>query len=656
MIDHTKSTEVDCIYDVPREKKNIAIVVSGQLRTGALELITALKDNFDDNIHVKTFFTTWNTQTDHKNHEYIIENYIDHVFEEPDVEYNADHDAIERSKVKLNELIADNIISGKDYDYYKSVVDNANKGYNRSKQILAHAKAVEHFNLTIDYDVIIRLRYDVILSQQFYDNLESWCDEVFNLEYPITHMPNLDGNTQSACEVENFGDIAIIHKADKFDVQQVYALHEEKQLLGSEPGWMQVLIIPYKKRNEIPSRNFSGFLDLVADENIPPGVKSFFSPSRTEDMKQEVLPPLKLPGATEFKLPPPKNLENDNKWVPNYKHDPKAEEVKKTYPNVPLKVAIIFHGMLPALGWCDPEENILKARELLPNADIFCTSWQGEKLKPFITKYYVQPKAHFNIGAPLVRNYIKLYRIFKDNDFDLKSLPDNFQNMTQEKAKDQIINTIKGRNKIRHQNKQQLLYALTYNDFIKPEHDIVIRLRYDSCIQDSLKDKIEEFCQLVWHTRRPAGFHHFTHSTKDIIFPKEPHEEDCHANQISGTLRDFMIIHRADMFDPNFVFHLWDTKRLHIAEQGWYQILSEPYKAAHRQYISYVKIAAQEIKEKKQRADFKRKYTEKELQDPEFWEKIDKSEKHAVDALHSHFPSHEKYGDFETQEIGWSFE
>ena len=42
-------------------------------------------------------------------------------------------------------------------------------------------------------------------------------------------------------------------------------------------------------------------------------------------------------------------------------------------------------------------------------------------------------------------------------------------------------------------------------------------------------------------------------------------------------VHDFVIIHRADMFDWARTLYLYKTKQLGAAEYGWWQILCEPY-------------------------------------------------------------------------------
>jgi hypothetical protein len=42
-------------------------------------------------------------------------------------------------------------------------------------------------------------------------------------------------------------------------------------------------------------------------------------------------------------------------------------------------------------------------------------------------------------------------------------------------------------------------------------------------------------------------------------------------------LGDFMIIHRADRFDPDHVWGLYEDKKLLTGEGGWFQIMAQPY-------------------------------------------------------------------------------
>jgi hypothetical protein len=49
-----------------------------------------------------------------------------------------------------------------------------------------------------------------------------------------------------------------------------------------------------------------------------------------------------------------------------------------------------------------------------------------------------------------------------------------------------------------------------------------------------------------------------------------------------------MIIHSADRFDTEMVYKLYKEKKLHAAEFGWYQVLSQPYGGIHRNHHGFV--------------------------------------------------------------------
>ena len=57
-------------------------------------------------------------------------------------------------------------------------------------------------------------------------------------------------------------------------------------------------------------------------------------------------------------------------------------------------------------------------------------------------------------------------------------------------------------------------------------------------------------------------------------------------------LSDFLIVHKADQFNPEHVYKLVNDKQLKTGEAGWWQVLVEPYdcEVNQKQDFSAVKM------------------------------------------------------------------
>jgi hypothetical protein len=120
-----------------------------------------------------------------------------------------------------------------------------------SKQIICHSNLVK--TLPSKYKIIIRMRYDAIISNSFYDDIQKYIRLVrdkdfsvgFRCDYKaksfdeIEYMKEHKLHDCKYCSGYYLFDHLIIHK--RKNLQNVDSLFENKKLIGAEWGWAQVL-------------------------------------------------------------------------------------------------------------------------------------------------------------------------------------------------------------------------------------------------------------------------------------------------------------------------------------------------------------------------------------------------------------------------------
>lgn len=131
-----------------------------------------------------------------------------------------------------------------------------------TKQILIHFWLAD--TIKDKYDVIVRTRFDVILSKYAnfsYDLLDTYDNQRANGFASYEKNINVIRQYPRQC-AEDFHntwlvDMLIMHPPSAIDVALVERLHAEKKLHGGEMGWFQVLSLPYGSKH----RCHSGWVD-----------------------------------------------------------------------------------------------------------------------------------------------------------------------------------------------------------------------------------------------------------------------------------------------------------------------------------------------------------------------------------------------------------
>lgn len=125
-----------------------------------------------------------------------------------------------------------------------------------------------------------------------------------------------------------------------------------------------------------------------------------------------------------------------------------------------------------------------------------------------------------------------------------------------------------------HWHKQILIH----NHIMKNiDTDIVVRARFETIVSDQVD--WEELIKKSWEEEMPLGF-----NTRNVATNLK-HHHVCNDNEYSSFfINDAMIIHPQRIWDCNLVERLYNEEKLRGAEEGWYQVLSEPYDYYHTSY------------------------------------------------------------------------
>ena len=128
-----------------------------------------------------------------------------------------------------------------------------------SKQIICHSNLVK--TLPSKYKVIIRMRYDDVLGDNFYDDIQKYIQLVRDKDFSVgfrgrhqakslaelEHMNEHKTHDCKYCSGYYLFDHVIIHKRE--NLQNVDSLFESKKLIGAEWGWAQVLHTQWGNQN-----------------------------------------------------------------------------------------------------------------------------------------------------------------------------------------------------------------------------------------------------------------------------------------------------------------------------------------------------------------------------------------------------------------------
>jgi hypothetical protein len=224
-----------------------AILITGQYRPHvnnkkAKQLIALMEKVFKTHM----FFHTWSdavTEVPVEYHDRLV------YCKEPEVDY---HPVSDVSKNGYNAK------HGK-WELYTTKRLLYNKMANANKQMLAYADLLS--KIPDDFDVLIRMRWDILVSDQvdFKPYLKKAYEEgpVGFMTRPIRkhdinqliELPKEDTHQEQDFIMDDWygylPDNMIMHRREHFDLDLVKKLHEEKKLAAAEWGWYQIMSEPY---------------------------------------------------------------------------------------------------------------------------------------------------------------------------------------------------------------------------------------------------------------------------------------------------------------------------------------------------------------------------------------------------------------------------
>lgn len=196
--------------------------------------------------HDKMFTGSWNGQN-------TVDTTVDYYFDDPenlyhpvfDTEAYPDNASVLRRDV-FPKMIKEYEEEGKDHSQLKHAYASANW----HKQLLIHNEMMK--SIPEEYDMIIRTRFDVIVSDQI--DWKGLIDDSYDRMIPIgfncmNYYGNHDFNGMKSSINEEtkyyINDALIIHPRDCWDTDLVDSLYKDKQLKSAEEGWYQILSEPF---------------------------------------------------------------------------------------------------------------------------------------------------------------------------------------------------------------------------------------------------------------------------------------------------------------------------------------------------------------------------------------------------------------------------
>jgi len=209
-------------------------------------------ESYKDNIwHMKTllpdadfYYTTWKGRGEW--------DFIDHYFDEPFIKYNCENhihkDMIRKFREIQNE--GGDYRESPKFQKFEWLIKHEGRslGRNRVKQHLIHALAVEKFCEGKDYDIIIRIRYDLNVKKLTKDFIDFSIDLCYNEKKPVAFGAVVVDPPETLCEIGDMKalpDFIIIHREDMFAPDLVKSLIKCKKMEGAEGGWYNVMCRPY---------------------------------------------------------------------------------------------------------------------------------------------------------------------------------------------------------------------------------------------------------------------------------------------------------------------------------------------------------------------------------------------------------------------------
>jgi len=223
-----------------------------------------------------------------------------------------------------------------------------------------------------------------------------------------------------------------------------------------------------------------------------------------------------------------------------------------------MKIAVCYSGICRG-NWI---KNNTSVKYHFPKADYFYSTWstQVASMPPIDYKTYVEPKMNYHPMKDVDKNLLTM------------KLRQNLYLLNGKQYYDRTMN----------HTKQILAHAYQLRD-LSEEYDMIVRIRYDTYL--SPKVNFTDYLNKSYNENIAVGFGTRTSRHKHLgklleIDKTVPSSFDDNQDWYRY-LMDPMIFHPRKLFDTDMVFKYHREKKLLPAENGWYQILSEPYGDNH---------------------------------------------------------------------------
>jgi len=221
-----------------------------------------------------------------------------------------------------------------------------------------------------------------------------------------------------------------------------------------------------------------------------------------------------------------------------------------------MKVAVCISG-LPRSGVQGRDLRINHAllKRNFPTADFYFASWQGQE--HVVEKYFPDERVVF-FSEPAM-----LYHPFVDTPSNIIDTSKYHKTVRQAKENTTFYNTSY------HQNKQIIAHALLVKQLPKT-YDVIVRSRFDTVTFSEAN--FDTYIQNSYDNQQAIGFATLRQDWNEF---DRPHEIATKSEYHYRFLFDQLIIHSANIFDPEYVVNLHQEKILLPAEFGWWQVLSK---------------------------------------------------------------------------------
>lgn len=229
-----------------------------------------------------------------------------------------------------------------------------------------------------------------------------------------------------------------------------------------------------------------------------------------------------------------------------------------------MKTALCLSGRWNE--FCD-QKWIERTQRIIPHDKMFTGTWKGHDYDA--DYYFDEPVNEYH---PVM---------------DTEPYPDDASHLRR-KQFPRFIKAWEEESKVYHKEGLQMAYAsahwhkqiLMHNEMMKtlpPEYDMIIRSRFDAIVSDVIP--WDEFIERSYDDFLPTGFnclnyygHHGYNELRDM------------GKETTYYINDALIMHPREIWDTDLVDRLYKDKELKSAEEGWYQILSEPFGMYHKSY------------------------------------------------------------------------